>query len=205
MTMVKICGITDVTHAIQAVETGADAVGFVFAESKRKISVAEAASIAHVLPTSVKKIGVFVNMPKQELENTAQIVGLDYVQLHGDETLKFCKSLAVPYIKAMRVKSEEDLSLASIYEDAAYILLDSASGPYRGGNGTRFNWDLLKNRYIDRSRLILAGGLTIRNVKEAISTVKPAMVDVSSGVETNGIKDGEKIKQFIKQVKEKVS
>ncbi|MGM8215503.1 phosphoribosylanthranilate isomerase [Bacillaceae bacterium W0354] len=204
MTEIKICGIKNIEHALAAVDAGADAIGFVFAKSKRQVTIDEAKDIADNLPSSVKKIGVFVNASKEVLEHTARFVGLDYIQLHGDETLHFCKKLNVPYIKSIRVKSEMDLQAVGIYQDAAYILLDSGIGPERGGNGTRFDWELLDRQHIDRNKLILAGGLTPENVQEAISLVQPAMVDVSSGVETGGVKDTQKIYTFVQNVKERL-
>ncbi|PFH85666.1 phosphoribosylanthranilate isomerase [Bacillus sp. AFS088145] len=195
---VKICGITDLKTAKCAINAGADAIGFVFAESKRQIEVSEAKKIIESLPDSVLKIGVFVNETKETLESIYEEVGLTHLQLHGDETPEFCRSLSFPVIKALRVQSEKDVEKIAEY-DCDYILVDSPSGKYRGGNGTTFNWGLVKSRKTDN--LILAGGLTIENVIHATSLVKPIMVDVSSGVETNGKKDEEKIKSFIKKVK----
>ncbi len=195
---VKICGITDLKTAQSAINAGADAIGFVFAESKRQIEITEAKKIIESLPDSVLKIGVFVNETKETLESIYEEVGLTHLQLHGDETPEFCRSLSFPVIKALRVQSEKDVEKIAEY-DCDFILVDSPSGKYRGGNGTTFNWDLVKSKKIDN--LILAGGLTIENVIPACSVVKPIMVDVSSGVETNGKKDEEKIKSFIKKVK----
>jgi phosphoribosylanthranilate isomerase len=197
---VKICGIRDMKTAEFAIESGADAIGFVFAESKRKISIEEARKITASLPDKVLKIGVFVNETKDVLERTFEEVGLTHLQLHGDESPEFCRSIRYPVIKAIRVMSNEDLRTIPQY-DCEYILLDSPYGKYRGGNGTTFDWNLLKEIEIQKDKLILAGGLTIDNVIEAIDLGKPGMVDVSSGVETNGMKDHSKIGDFIKKVK----
>jgi phosphoribosylanthranilate isomerase len=197
---VKICGIKDVKTAQLAVESGADAIGFVFAESKRKIPVDEAKRITAILPKQILKIGVFVNETKEVLERTFEEVGLTHLQLHGDESPEFCKSIRYPVIKAIRVMSEEDLKNIQQYE-CDYILFDSPHGKYRGGNGTTFDWNLLQDRNIQNEKLILAGGLNIENVTDALELVNPVMVDVSSGVETEGIKDFLKIKQFIQKVK----
>jgi phosphoribosylanthranilate isomerase len=183
-----------------AIESGADAIGFVFAESKRRISLEEARKIRASLPENVLKIGVFVNETKEVLERTFEEVGLTHLQLHGDESPEFCRSIRYPVIKAIRVLSEEDLLNIPQY-DCDYILLDSPYGKYRGGNGTTFDWKLLKEIEIHNNKLILAGGLNIENVLEAIELGNPVMVDVSSGVETNGIKDHSKIVNFIKKVK----
>lgn len=197
---VKICGIQDMKTAEIAIESGADAIGYVFAESKRKISLEEAKKITGSLPEKVLKIGVFVNETKEVLERTFEEVGLTHLQLHGDESPEFCRSIRYPVIKAIRVKSELDLLNIPQY-DCDYILLDSPYGKYRGGNGTTFDWKLLKDIKIQQDKLILAGGLNIENVMEATELGNPAMVDVSSGVETNGIKDHSKIVDFIKKVK----
>ncbi|MFB7138146.1 phosphoribosylanthranilate isomerase [Gottfriedia sp. NPDC056225] len=195
---VKICGITDLTSAQIAVDAGADAIGFVFAESKRQVKIDEAKKIIKSLPNSILKIGVFVNESKETLESIYEEVGLTHLQLHGDETPEFCRSLRYPSIKAIRVESEKDVEKLSEY-DCDYVLVDSPSGKYRGGNGTTFDWELLNSKKINN--LVLAGGLTIDNVLPACNIVKPLMVDVSSGVEMNGKKDYEKIKMFIKKVK----
>jgi phosphoribosylanthranilate isomerase len=197
---VKICGIQDIKTAEVAIENGADAIGFVFAESKRKISLEEARKIAENLPEKVLKIGVFVNETKEVLERTFEEVGLTHLQLHGDESPEFCRSIRYPVIKAIRVLSENDLLNIPQY-DCDYILLDSPYGKYRGGNGTTFDWNLLKKIEIQNDKLILAGGLNIENVLEAIELGNPVMVDVSSGVETNGMKDHSKIVNFIQKVK----
>jgi phosphoribosylanthranilate isomerase len=198
---VKICGIQDIKTAEVAIENGADAIGFVFAESKRNISLEEARKITECLPEEVLKIGVFVNETKEVLERTFEEVGLTYLQLHGDESPEFCRSIRYPVIKAIRVLSEKDLIKIEEY-DCDYILLDSPYGKYRGGNGTTFDWKLLKELEIHTDKLILAGGLTIDNVMEAIELGNPVMVDVSSGVETNGMKDHSKIVNFIQKVKQ---
>lgn len=203
MTQIKICGIKEKQHAKVAVQAGVDAIGFVFANSKRQISADQARQIASDIPKHIKKIGVFVNATKEELESTARYVDLDYVQLHGDETPEFCQSLTVPYIKALRVNDENDLDQLKHYDHASYFLLDSAKGPDRGGNGTSFDWGILKHKEIDRDRFILAGGLNEDNIQEAINQTNPTMVDVSSGVEKNGTKDSNKIERFIQIVKER--
>jgi len=196
---VKICGITDCNTAQFAVEAGADAIGFVFTESKRQISVSKAKEIIQTLPKHILKIGVFVNETKENLESIFEEVGLTHLQLHGDESPAFCQALRYPVIKAIRIESESDIDQSAEYH-CDYILVDSPLGPYRGGNGTTFDWNLFNNKNIE-SKLILAGGLTIDNVLLASEIVKPVMVDVSSGVETDGKKDKKKIEAFLKRVK----
>ncbi|GHH98347.1 phosphoribosylanthranilate isomerase [Neobacillus kokaensis] len=197
---VKICGITDVTTGIQAAEYGADAIGFVFAESKRKVSEERAREIASHIPSEVYKVGVFVNETLPEIERIASIVGLTHIQLHGDETAEFCQSLSYPVIKAVSFQGNEQLASIGTYP-ADYILLDSPKGEYRGGNGKVFDWHQVDKNLLNNKKVILAGGLHEENVESAIEIIKPLMIDVSSGVETNGVKDLNKIKAFIEKAK----
>ncbi|MBL4953896.1 phosphoribosylanthranilate isomerase [Neobacillus sp. OS1-32] len=197
---VKICGITDVNTAVKAVEYGADAIGFVFAESKRRITEKPAREIVEHLPPEVYKVGVFVNETAEEIERIASYVGLTHIQLHGDEDAEFCQSLTFPVIKAISFQSNEHLAEVSRFP-AAYILLDGPKGKYRGGNGTAFDWNQVNISLLKSKKVILAGGLQANNVENAVSIIKPFMVDVSSGVETDGVKDLEKIKAFIKKAK----
>jgi phosphoribosylanthranilate isomerase len=200
---VKICGITDLDTALKAVSYGADAIGFVFAESKRKINPILASEIAGNLPPHVEKIGVFVNETKERIEEIVALAKLTMVQLHGDETPEFCASFSIPVIKALSIGSEEDLEKINQFSND-WLLLDSPSGKYRGGNGTSFNWELCSSSRFPNKRIILAGGLHQENVGKAIEMVKPEMVDVSSGVETEGKKDLQKIRVFIENAKQLV-
>jgi phosphoribosylanthranilate isomerase len=197
---VKICGITDAQSALAAVESGADAIGFVFAESKRKIEVVKARDIIARLPETVMKVGVFVNETKTEIESIAKTVGLTHVQLHGNETPEFSRSLSLPVIKALSVEPENRLTGLGEYP-CEYLLLDGPKGKYHGGNGLAFDWSMLNSRDLFGKKIILAGGLHEGNVVEAIDQVMPDMVDVSSGVETDGKKDLVKIKRFIEKAK----
>ena len=197
---VKICGITTRDAALMACRSGADMLGFVFADSSRKISPEQAKEIAQLLPDHVKITGVFVNETMKTILQIKEWVDLDYVQLHGDESPEFCNQLGLPVIKAFTIREQSDI--AKIYEfDCDYFLLDSPGVQYRGGSGKAFDWRLLQDRDIPNEKIILAGGLNGMNVREAIRTVHPVMVDVSSGVETNGKKDLKKIASFIKTAK----
>ncbi|MBZ6022010.1 phosphoribosylanthranilate isomerase [Bacillus cereus] len=199
---VKICGITDVETAKSACEYGADALGFVFAESKREITPKRAEEIIQELPANVLKIGVFVNESVEVIQKIADECGLTHVQLHGDEDNYQIRRLNIPSIKSLGVTSESDMKNAQRYE-ADYILFDSPKEKFHGGNGKTFSWELLRDMPKElRKKMILAGGLNALNIEEAIRTVRPYMVDVSSGVETEGKKDVEKIKQFIIKAKE---
>lgn len=196
---VKICGIRDISTALSAVDNGADALGFVFAESKRKINPEAAGEIIRELPGEVLKIGVFVNETKEAIEEIANVSGINVIQLHGDETPEFCSSFSLPVIKALSVGSPDDLSQLDEFS-CEYILLDSPKGKYRGGNGVSFDWSIL-NKPMQDKKIILAGGLNPENVGEGIKATNPYMVDVSSGVETEGKKDPKKIKRFIDNAK----
>ncbi|MGY0694362.1 phosphoribosylanthranilate isomerase [Virgibacillus sp. FSP13] len=199
--LVKICGITTHVAANTAVKTGVDFIGFVFAPSKRQITPDKASELAVTLPSTVKKVGVFVNESLEKVKSIAEQVGLDFIQLHGDESPEYAKSLAIPIIKAFSMKPENFAVIESFPCD--YYLLDSPKGANRGGNGTTFDWELLREVNLDPEKIILAGGLQPENVQDAIAAARPAGVDVSSGVETNGHKDVNKIKQFITNAKRK--
>ncbi|EJR59335.1 N-(5'-phosphoribosyl)anthranilate isomerase [Bacillus cereus VD115] len=199
---VKICGITDMETAKIACEYGADALGFVFAESKRKITPGLVKEIIQELPANVLKVGVFVNESVEVVQKIAEECGLTHVQLHGSEDNRQIRRLNIPSIKALGVTSEADMKNAQTYE-ADYILFDSPREKFHGGNGKTFSWELLGQMPNDlRKKTILAGGLNALNIEEAIRVIQPYMVDVSSGVETEGKKDIEKIKQFIIKAKE---
>ena len=198
---VKICGIRDKETALAAAELGADAIGFVFAESKRKIDEETAREIAEILPSNMMKVGVFVNESKENMELIADYVGLTHLQLHGNESKELSQSLTFPVIKAVSIEEGMDLSYITDYP-ADFLLLDGPKGKYIGGNGIAFDWNQADSKYLGGKSIILAGGLNPENVKEAIQKVNPVMVDVSSGVETDGKKDIKKMKEFIMQAKQ---
>lgn len=197
MVKVKICGIKTIDHAETAVQAGANYLGFVFAPSKRRISPQEARRIAKDIPSSVKKVGVFVNESVDKMKEISEFVGLDYIQLHGDETPEMVNALPYKIIKAFSIDQTKDIALYT----CDYYLIDSPAKAFRGGSGKTFDWQLIDRLNIERDKLILAGGLTVSNVQEAIQRVNPAGVDTSSGVETDGQKDHEKMRAFIAQAK----
>ncbi|RLL42045.1 phosphoribosylanthranilate isomerase [Oceanobacillus piezotolerans] len=197
--LVKICGIKNKEAALVAEQAGVDFIGFVFAESKRKINPSTAAEIATSLPSHVKKVGVFVNETVDRMIEIAEVVGLDYIQLHGDEDAHVAASLPYPVIKAFSVGEIEVKEMRDY--PCEYLLLDSPKGAYRGGNGITFDWSAVTELAIPHEKIILAGGLTADNVRQAIQIAGPIGVDVSSGVETNNEKDIEKIMQFITEAK----
>ncbi|WP_335872832.1 phosphoribosylanthranilate isomerase [Bacillus sp. 2205SS5-2] len=191
---VKICGITSLKDAKSAQTAGADMIGFVFARSRRQISLDEAAMIVTELDSSMKTVGVFVNAPYEEVNHIAHTAGLDYVQLHGQESEEYRKKVKFPVINAVSVKEEVDLQQVDD-SNCEYLLFDGA----RAGSGQVFQWNLLQTFSGTKTKLILAGGLSPDNVSEAIKSVKPDMVDVSSGVEMNGKKDAALMSDFVKR------
>lgn len=197
--LVKTCGIKTVDAAMAAAQAGADFIGFVFAPSKRQITPEEAAHIGNTLPPHIKKVGVFVNEIVDNILQIAEKAGLDVIQLHGDEPPSIAEQLPYQVIKAFPV--DRDTLVNIQHYPCDYYLLDSPIGKYRGGNGTTFDWDLASDLTIDRNKIMLAGGLTSGNVREAINRIQPAAVDVSSGIETNGEKDLDKICTFITHAK----
>jgi phosphoribosylanthranilate isomerase len=198
---VKICGLMSEEAAQFAVMHGADAIGFVFAKSKREISTETAFHIISKLPKDVKKVGVFVNPSKERIDEVVSAAGINMVQLHGEETPEFCRMIPYPVIKALSIESVSDLEKIHEYP-CEYVLLDGPKGKkYHGGNGISFDWNILSNFDFKDKKVILAGGLTPQNVTEAIKEANPYMVDVSSGVETEGQKDLVKIKAFLSSVK----
>ena len=211
MTRVKICGITDETHALAAADAGADFIGLVFAPSKRQVIPARAREIADAVKKSsaaTKVVGVFVNAPVFQVNEIADFCALDVVQLSGDESWEDCGKIANPIIKAIRVgrQSVEDicaeLSAASrlLARRRFITLLDSEVEGTYGGTGETFNWDLAKD-VARKFQIIIAGGLDPQNVAMLIKRVSPWGVDVSSGVESNGLKDASKIRAFIEAVR----
>lgn len=195
---VKICGITNLEDALAAVDSGADALGFVFfPASPRHISPDEATAIIRRLPPFVQTVGLFVNDDLETVNATADRCGLDMVQLHGDEPPDFCGGVRRRVIKAFRVQDASTLDTIGTYRVSA-CLLDAWSPLARGGTGETFNWDIAAQAVRDGRRIILAGGLTPDNVADAVRQVRPYAVDVSSGVEAApGKKDPMAVRMFI--------
>jgi len=199
---VKICGITNNEDAHAAVEYGADALGFVFAKSPRQVTKEHARDIVKNLPPFVSPVGVFVDEQIDTLKEICDFCGIQTVQLHGNEQPSYLKELeGYKLIKAFRVKEEDDLKQLANYKPHAF-LLDSYVKGVMGGTGVSFNWEIARQAH-KYGTIILSGGLTPKNVKEAIQMVKPYAVDVSSGVESSpGKKDKSLVKRFIANAKE---
>jgi phosphoribosylanthranilate isomerase len=198
---VKICGTTSLKDAFLAVESGADAIGFIFYKmSPRNISQKEAKEIILQLPPFIETVGVFVNETSDKINRIAEQCKLNSIQLHGEESPALCRRVKRKVIKAFRVKNADSLKSIASY-DVSGFLLDSYNDGSKGGTGQVFDWNLAL-RVKKQGPVILAGGLNPYNVFTAIHRVKPYGVDVCSGVENSpGIKDHEKIREFIKSVR----
>ena len=191
--IVKICGITRAEDASLAVSLGATAIGFIFwPSSPRAISPLRARAIVDALPESVTTVGVFVNAGRDEIEAAADEANLQAVQLHGDETPALARSLSRRVIKAVALTGDIDERINDW--PGTMLLLDAHDPAKRGGTGRVIDWD--RAAAIARARdVILAGGLGPENVADAVARVRPAGIDVSSGVESSpGIKDPEKLR-----------
>ena len=192
MTKVKICGLSTVEAVETAVLAGADYIGFVFAESKRQVSLEQAQELAKRVTGKTKIVGVFVSPSLEDLELAIGRVPLDMVQIHGTFDEVLIPLISVPVIRAIQLSDQE----AQVTSQADYLLFDAPVA----GSGQTFDWDLLKDQKIQQD-FFIAGGLTVDNVHQARETFQPYALDVSSGVETDGRKDIEKIKAFIEGAK----
>ena len=192
MTKVKICGLSTVEAVETAVLAGADYIGFVFAKSKRQVSLEQAHELARLVTGKTKIVGVFVSPSLEDLEQAIAMVPLDIVQIHGNFDEALIPKISVPVIRAIQLSDQE----AQVSSQADYLLFDAPVA----GSGQTFDWDLLKDQKIQQD-FFIAGGLTVDNVLQARETFQPYALDVSSGVETDGRKDIEKIKAFIEGAK----
>jgi phosphoribosylanthranilate isomerase len=202
MTGVKICGITNLEDAEASTLAGADAIGFIFyPESPRCITPDRAREISGKLPGRVCRVGVFVDQEAEGVRRIAQICGLDFIQLHGNESPDYCRAFSPSVlIKAVSIQKEEDLALLKDYPVRA-ILADAHDPVRRGGTGKTCDWNLARKAG-ERHRLILSGGLNPQNILPAIETVRPLAVDIGSGVEARpGKKDPGKIKELMAAVR----
>jgi len=204
MVKVKICGITNWSDARGAVEAGADFLGFNFyRESSRYIAPAAARRIVKRLPDKIATVGVFVNEAEPDMLAIARRVGLDYVQLHGDETAEMVSRMRRSFrvIKAIRVRDSFRVAQLANFKGASSILLDGFDSRLRGGTGKSFNWKVAKNAGRKR-QIFLAGGLTPENAAEAVSAARPFAIDVCSGVEARpGKKDAARMRALVAAVR----
>ncbi|MBI3944915.1 MAG: phosphoribosylanthranilate isomerase [Armatimonadetes bacterium] len=208
-TRIKVCGITRPGDAIGAVADGVDALGFIFAESPRRITPEQAgAIITRAVPPLVSTVGVFVDEAPEAVAVAARTAGLTAVQLHGAEPPEYLGRLRslcpARIIKAFRIRSREDAIAVHVYRECAdAFLLDTFVSGAAGGTGQTFDWELALTARAFEVPLILAGGLNPENVAEAVRRVRPYAVDVSSGVEVSpGVKDAEKVRAFVAAVRE---
>jgi phosphoribosylanthranilate isomerase len=203
MVKVKVCGIKEPEDARVAADAGADAIGLVFAESPRRVSAEQAREIASILPDGVFRVGVFVDEEPREVLRLAREVGLDFAQLHGDEGPEAVAEIrggGLGVIKALRVRDAASLREMERY-DADLFLLDSHSEKMRGGTGTRFDWGLAK-AVRGCANILVSGGLSPENVREAIELFEPYGVDASSSLEdVPGKKNGERVRRFVRAAK----
>ena len=202
-TRTKICGITRLEDAQASICAGCDALGFVFyKESPRYIALDTFKALAKELPPFITKVGLFVNADPSSIQEVIQSRLVDILQFHGDETPEFCRQFRFPYIKAVAVSSSVNLlQYAKDFYDTEALLLDTPHEYLKGGTGQTFDWNLIPHSL--SKPIVLAGGLNVDNVKEAIKKVKPYAVDVSGGVEeSKGIKNSLKIQAFIKETQD---
>ena len=200
-TKIKICGVTCVEDAKLACLSGADAIGLNFySESKRWLTIGEGSAIEVSLPPSVSKVGVFVNPSQSFVKKALDTISFDFLQFHGSESVSFCESFSLPYIKAIPAQnSQQILRDLADYSSASAILLDTKVGARFGGTGEAFDWKIVPETKLP---LIVAGGLNPQNVFEAVSLMRPFAVDVSSGVEKASIqKDFQMMREFVEQVR----
>ena len=194
MTQIKICGLKNSSAIEAAVTAGAAYLGFVFAESPRRVRPEKVSELTKNLPKEIKKVGVFVSPTREEVEEIIETAGLDLIQIHGKTELT---ELSRPIIRAFSIKDQDSF----YFYQYPHLLLDAPPAKLMGGNGQTFDWHLVDQRHLPKEKLWLAGGLDSENVGEAIRFFKPQVVDVSSGVETAGEKDLAKIQAFCQAVK----
>ncbi len=204
MTEIKICGITDLEDALFAVACGVEALGFIFYNrSPRHITPSDARRIITALPPEVAMVGVFVNQKPDEVQQIFDDCGLDYIQLHGDETPAYCRRFSPSLlIKAVSLTGEAELPALASYQVRA-MLVDSRDAGRYGGTGRRANWALAR-RVKENRPLILSGGLKAENIAAALAEVSPAAVDINSGVEiAPGRKDRDKVRRVVDIIRSK--
>ena len=199
---VKICGITNYEDASAAINLGADALGFIFASSPRRITPEDARDIIRDIPPIVKTVGVFINEDPEIIRDIIQFCGIDLVQSHGEESPDLCDELMPRTIKALRIKDESILpSIEPYHGKVKALLLDTYSEVLAGGTGKTFDWDLALRIKRIGIPIILAGGLGPSNIEDAISHVRPYAVDLNSGIEE---RPGKKSHALMKELMDKV-
>lgn len=197
---VKICGLKRLEDINIVNKYPVDYIGFVFAPSKRRVSLEEAIELKAALNPSIRTVGVFVNEEPSVVNEIAAKCSLDIVQLHGDEDDEYIKNIKFPVWKSISVKDSNFYKEMELCTLSSGFVLDTYSNDAKGGTGKVFNWDLVKDVSKDKF-IILAGGLNSSNVLTAIDKVSPSIIDVSSGVEEQGFKNEFKIQELLRKVK----
>jgi len=201
MTWIKICGITNLEDALKASYLGVEALGFIFAPSRRRVEPSPAKKIIRSLPKTLLKVGVFVDEDPEEVMRIVEYCGLNALQFHGKESPLYCQTFFYPVFKAIRIKNLDSLREIENYQDVT-ILLDTYNPQQAGGTGNPFPWEIAL-RAKEKGNFILSGGLNPDNVGEAIKKVRPWGVDVCSGVEMcPGKKDSSKMAEFVRRARE---
>ena len=202
---VKICGIKSKEEIAIINDFPVEYIGFIFAESKRKVLPEDAAQLKASLRKDIQVVGVFVNESVDKVNEIIDQCGLDVVQLHGEESPEYCKQIHQKVWKSIPVKNAQSLKKINDYQQVVDgILLETYSKDQKGGTGKAFDWDLVKNLQdsLPLKDFILAGGLNPNNIKRAIDTLQPTIIDLNSGLETDGYKDRNKITQLFNRLKE---
>jgi len=199
---IKICGITRTEDALAAAMLGVDALGFIFfRKSPRYIEPAAAAEIIRKLPPYISRVGVFVNETPETIAEVVRIAGIDTLQLHGEETADFCRSMSIPVVKSLGMRPDFDFSALTTFPVAGF-LLDTWKGGLTGGSGVCGDWNIARAVTNRCDRVILAGGLNPSNVSSALDAVMPYGVDLNSGVEVKpGIKNPRKMRDAVQVIR----
>lgn len=200
---IKICGIKNINEIDIINKYPVNYIGFIFAPSKRQVTKETVIKLRNNIRKDIKVVGVFVNEEVDIVNEIASLCRIDIIQLHGNEDMNYCKKINTSVWKSISVKNKQSLEEVAVFKDIDGILLDTYYKGETGGTGKIFNWNYVENISIN-NKIVLAGGLTPNNIIKAIDTVKPQIVDINSGVETNLIKDEKKIRDlFLKFYNEK--
>lgn len=201
MAKIKICGIKREDEVKILNQFPVSYAGFIFAKSKRQVTIEQCVELSKKLNPEIQRVGVFVNEPFNSLMKIITECELDVVQLHGDETVDYIKEIPIEVWKTVPVKDKASLAKIYVYnEHVSGILFETYHKKLKGGTGQTFDWHLLEDLKIDEVKVILAGGINPTNAKEAIDIVKPDILDVNSGLEVDGYKTLEKVKQLFKEL-----
>ena len=199
---VKICGLKTHEEIELVNQFPIISAGFIFAPSKRQVTTGQAKELIHSLRKDIKKVGVFVNSPIEEVLRAVRAYKLDVIQLHGDESVDYIQQIPCKVWKTIPIKDASSLKQVEIYGKVVDgLLFETHHEGMRGGSGKAFDWSLLAKRPKLEASLILAGGLSPENIRQAIDVVKPNVIDVNSGLEVNGYKNYERTKKLFEELK----